>query len=148
VAKPRINFSESKLARSLVERGVILGDVLEGLFQNCAETDGLLTEALVKGGFLTDWELSNIASEVFNLPFLPVDVHSPSDEALEGLSPEFLKRWCIVPLTKNQDLLTIAIPGSISPQAYEELAATCGSSIAVVIGTVLSNRLWLDTKFS
>ena len=67
MAKPRINFSESKLARSLVERGVILGDVLEGLFQNCAETDGLLTEALVKGGFLTDWELSNIASEVFNL---------------------------------------------------------------------------------
>ncbi len=148
MAKPRTNFSESRLARSLVERNLVLGDVLEGIFQACSESGGLLTEALVKGGFLTDWELSQIASEVFNLPFLPVDVHNPTDDALEGINPDFLKRWCLVPLTKNEDLLTVAIPGSISPQAHEELSAMAQGQLAIVVGTVLTNRRWLDNKFS
>jgi hypothetical protein len=148
VANPRTNFSESRLARSLVERGAVLGDVLEGIFQTCTETGGLLTEALVRGGLLADWELSQIACEVFSLPFLPVDVHAPGDDALEGINPEFLKRWCLVPLTRNEDLLTVAIPGSISPQAHEELSAMTGCNLAIVVGTVLSNRLWLDEKFS
>jgi hypothetical protein len=147
VAKPRANYSESRLARNLVERGLVLGESLESLFQSCSESGGLLAEALVKGGFLSDWELSQVASEVFNLPFLPVDVHSPADEALVGVDPEFLKRWCLVPLTRNDDLLTVAIPGSISPQAHDELCAMVNGQLAIVIGTVLSNRLWLETKF-
>lgn len=144
MAKPRINYSESRLARSLLERRLVSADVLENLFQTCSDSEGLLPEALVKGGFLTDWELSQVASEVFNLPFLPIDVHAPAEEAMKGLEPGFLKRWCLVPLARNDDLLTVAIPASISPQAYELLSKMVNGQVAVVIGTVQSNRAWLE----
>ena len=84
-----------------------------------------------------------MASEAFNLPFLPVDVHTPAESALEGLDPGFLNRWCLVPLTRNDDLLTVAIPGAISPSAFEELTRMSGGPLAIVIGSVLSNRAWL-----
>lgn len=123
-----------------------MGDVIEGIFQSCSENQGLLTEALVKAGLLSDWELSKIACEVFAMPFMPVDVHKPVEQAREGLDHEFLKRWCLVPLARNADLLTVAIPGAISPQTYEELVRMSGCQLAIVIGSVTSNRHWLDSN--
>lgn len=143
MVRPNTNLSESRLARSLVERNLVTGDALEQLFQQCSSSGTLLTEALIDAGLISDWELSRVASEAFNLPFLPVDVHPPTERALEGLQPEFLKRWCLVPLTRNQELLTVAIPAAISPQAFEELARMAQGEIAIVIGSVLSNRAWL-----
>jgi hypothetical protein len=148
VARPKTNLSESRLARSLVERGLVLGDMIEQIFQTCSASGGLLTEALVQEGLMTDWELSRIACEVFNLPFMPVEVHAPTERALEGLDPEFLKRWCLVPLVRNGDLLTIAIPAAISPQTFDELAAMSGGELAIVVGSVLTNRQWLRENLS
>lgn len=144
MARPKTNLSESRLARSLVERGLVLGDTIEQLFQSCSASGGLLTEALVEDGLMTDWELSRVASEVFNLPFMPVDVHKPTENALEGLDLEFLKRWCLVPLTRNGNLLTVAIPAAISPQVFDELSSMAQGELAIVIGSVLSSRHWLD----
>ena len=146
MAKPRTNLSESRLARSLVERGLVSGDIIEGLFQSCSETQGLLTEALVKEGLLSDWELSKIAAEIFSLPFLPVDVHPPTEGATEDVDLTFLRRWCLVPLARHGDLLTVAIPAAISPQAHEELSRLTGCELAFVIGTVTTNRIWLDER--
>lgn len=143
MARPKTNLSESRLARSLVERGLVVGETIEQIFQACSVKGGLLTEALVEGGLMADWELSRIACEVFNLPFVPVDVHAPAEAAQEGLDPEFLKRWCLVPLVRNADLLTVAIPGAISPQTYDELLAMSGGELSIVIGSVQSNRHWL-----
>lgn len=148
MARPKTNLSESRLARSLVERGLVVGDTIEQLFQNCSASGGLLTEALVEEGLLTDWELSRIASEVFNLPFMPVEIHAPTERAMEGLDPAFLSRWCIVPLVRNGDLLTVAIPAAISPQTYDELTTMSGGELAIVIGSVLTNRQWLRENAS
>ena len=148
MARPKTNLSESRLARSLVERGLVTGETVETLFQSCSAKGGLLTEALVDEGLMADWELSRIASEVFNLPFMPVEIHAPTERALEGLDPEFLKRWCLVPLVRNADLLTVAIPGAISPQTYDDLAAMSGGELAIVIGSVLTNRQWLRENLS
>ena len=71
-----------------------------------------------------------------------------TEKALEGLDPAFLKRWCLVPLVRNGDLLTVAIPGAISPQTYEELSAMAHAELAIVIGSVQSNRHWLSEHFS
>ena len=114
MARPNTNLSESRLARSLVERNLITGEMVEQIFQQCSESGGLLTEALIEAGLITDWELSRVASEAFNLPFLPVDVHPPTERATAGIDMEFLNRWCLVPITRNQDLLTVAIPAAIS----------------------------------
>ena len=148
MARPKTNLSESRLARTLVERGLLTGETLEQVFQSCATTEKLLTETLVDEGLLSDWELSRVASEAFNLPFMPVEVHAPTEKALEGIDPAFLERWCIVPLVRNGDLLTIAIPGAISPQCYEELTNMSGAELAIVIGSVLSNRQWLRENLS
>lgn len=148
MARPKTNLSESRLARSLVERNLIVGETIEQIFQACSTSGGLLTEALVNEGLMTDWELSRIASEVFNLPFMPVEVHVPTEKAVEGLDPAFLSRWCIVPLVRNGDLLTVAIPAAISPQTYDELQEMSGGELAIVIGSVLSNRQWLKENCS
>lgn len=148
MARSRTNLSESRLARNLVERELINGETIEQVFQTCAAAGRLLTEVLVEDGLLSDWELSRIASEAFNLPFLPVDVHPPAEQAMEGIDPEFLKRWCLVPLVRNDNLLTVAIPGAISPQAYDELCAMTGAELAIVIGSVVSNRHWLKENLS
>ncbi len=146
MTKPRTNLSESRLARSLVERGLVSGEIIESLFQSCSESQGLLTEALVREGLLSDWELSKISAEIFSLPFLPVDVHPPTEGCLEGIDLGFLRRWCIVPLARHGDLLTVAIPAAISPQAHEELVRLSGCELAFVIGTCTTNRLWLEDR--
>ena len=49
-------------------------------------------EILVGDNLISDWELSRIVCDMYNLPFLPVDIHPPSSKAFEGLDREFFRR--------------------------------------------------------
>lgn len=136
-------LSHRRLAEELVERELVDADTLNDLLQSSSAGGPPLPDALVEASLLSDWELSRVVCELYNLPFLPVEIASPVPDALERLDPFFLVEHGLVPLARHGNLLTICMPAIVSADVLQRLSADSGYTLLPVVGTVTSNRRWL-----
>lgn len=139
-------LDHDRLVDALIARGMVHPEALRQIQAECAARGGLLPEALVNEGTVSDWDLSRVVAEVFGLPFLPVDAYEVSKDALKGLDPEYLVRHCLVPLDRFGKLLTVAMPGMVPSDVLAHLGAQVDSQVVPVVGTVQSNRAWLTSN--
>jgi hypothetical protein len=133
----------TRLAEALVERGLVEPVAIKSALAQALEGGLLLPQILVDEGMVSDWELARVTSEVFNLPFLTVEVYEPSADACATLDPSFLRRYCLVPLDRYEKLLTVAMPAMVPTDVLTSLARQAGAHIVPVVGTLVTNRRWL-----
>ncbi len=138
----RLNYN--RFSDALVERGLVSPEVVGHILSQCTGTGTLLTELLVTEDLVSDWELSRVASELYHLPFLPVDIYPPSDEALAGIDPDYLRTYGLVPLDRFGKLLTVAMPSIVPTEVLEGISIQEGGRVLPVVGTVTTNRRWLE----
>ena len=93
-----------------------------------------------------DWELGRWASRFFARPFLPLEVCSPSPDAIKGLDVTELVKQRLVPLWRCSAGLVVAMPGISSEAALSALSEDAGCPIYAVIGSVWGNRQWLEER--
>jgi hypothetical protein len=136
-------FDYRRFADSLVDRGLIDHETIEHVVTQCEATGGLMSELLVTEDLVSDWEVARVACELYHLPFLTVDNYPPSPEALEGLDPDYLRQYALVPLDRHGKLLTIIMPGLV-PSAVLDALAFDGTRVLPLAGSVSSNRRWLQ----
>jgi len=132
-------LDESRLLEALQERGLVDSALVAE-----HEGEGSVIRALVFEGAVGDWDLSRVVSEVFHLPFLPVDLAQPDLEILRSLPSEALLAHGLVPICRQGNLLTVAMPGMVEAQALAEVGEETGMRVAPVVGTVLTNSRWLE----
>jgi hypothetical protein len=100
----------------------------------------------VHANLVSDWELSRIVCEMYGLPFLPVEMCEPDPRAREKLDTHFLLEHGLVPMSRFGGLLTIAMPGMVPAEVLGELAALTDLTILPIVGSVRSNRRWLEAN--
>lgn len=116
---------------------------MQHVFQDCSSNGTLLTEILVVEGLISDLELSRVCTELFHLPFIPLESYQPAEEALEDLDREYLRRFGLVPLDRFGKLMTISMPGIVPTTVLDNLSDDESIRILPVVGTVKGNRRWL-----
>ena len=122
-------------------------EAIRELLQQSRDGGTPFAEALVTANLVGDWELSRVVCEIFSLPFLPVDLAKPDPEALEGLDREFLADTALVPLWRFGQVLTVCMPGLVPADVLGMLAAESNLILLPVVGTVESNRRWVDDNY-
>lgn len=142
---PRLDYE--RLADALVDRGLVDREAIQLVLQQSAAAGIPFPEALVRDSLVSDWEVSRVAAEVFNLPFVTVDVLPPADDVTEGMDPEYLCTHILVPLERFGDLLTVAMPGIVPTAVLSGLGMGEDTTIIPVVGTVATNRHWLEEKY-
>lgn len=140
----RIDYA--RFTDALVERGLVQRETMNEVLERCNELGTLLGEQLVSDELVADWELSKFVCDLYNLPFLTVEGYPPAEEAAEGLDPDYLRRHGLVPLDRFGDLLTVAMPAVVPVEVLEGLAKS-DDTVMAVVGSVVSNRHWLDMRF-
>ena len=138
----------ARLADALADRGLADREALQLVLAQSNSGDGNFAEILVSENLVSDREIGRVASEVFGLPYLPVDVYPPSPKAVEGLDENYLLRYGLVPLDRFGGLLTVAMPGIVPPDVLASLLPEDDVKILPVIGNVSSNRHWLQTNLT
>jgi hypothetical protein len=101
-------------------------------------------EILVGDNLISDWDLSRIVCDMYNLPFLPIDIHPPADNIFDGLDREFFRTHRLIPVDRHGQLLTVCMPGIVPAEVLGQLSADTELHIAPVVGTVVSNNRWID----
>jgi hypothetical protein len=132
------------LAQVLGQRGLIDPQRLHLALQTSMNSNMPFPEILVADNLIGDWDLSRIVCDIYNLPFLPVDIHPPGDNAFDGLDREFFRLHRLIPVDRHGQLLTVCMPGLVAAEVLGQLSADCDLHIAPVVGTVMTNNLWLD----
>lgn len=103
-------------------------------------------EAAVTAGLISDWEMSRIVAEMFQLPFLPVDICRPDPSLWGEVGSEGFRESAVVPMRRFGRLLTIAMPGLVSAEVLRALAEETGCDLLPMVGTVQTNRRWIEEQ--
>lgn len=134
----------ARLAEVLAERGMCEMQALREALQFSGRGHAPFAEALVNASLVSDWELSRVVCELYNLPFITVDVYEADPAARKGINAAFLIEHGLVPLGRHGQLLTVAMPGMVPAEVLGMLAADTDLYILPVVGTVQTNRRWID----
>jgi Type II secretion system (T2SS), protein E, N-terminal domain len=134
----------ARLAEVLADRGLVEPNALREALKFSGQGNLPFPEALVTANLVPDWELSRVVSELYNLPFLTVDVIQPDTAAMKGIDPQLLVENCLVPLGRFGQVLTICMPAIVPADVLGLLAAQTDLYILPVVGTVRTNRKWLE----
>ena len=137
-------FDYARFGEALIERGLIDREVLSHVLRQVNATRALLPEVLVRENLVSDWEVARVACEIYHLPFLTVEHYPPSTNALEGYDLAYLRHFALVPLDRYGALLTVIMPGLVPSEVLEGLRPGQNGRVLPVVGSVVSNRRWLE----
>lgn len=137
-----------RLAEVLKERGLVDPQAIDETLQLAGQGGPAFPEALIGATLVADWELSRLVCEIFNLPFLPVDIATPDPEAMDGLDRGFLVQTGLVPLSRFGRLLTVTMPAIVPAETLGLLSARTDLTLLPVVGTVQSNRRWIEDNLN
>ena len=142
--KNPIRLNNERLADALVERGLVERETAQLVLQHANTHGGVFCEILVQEGHVSDWEVSRVACEIFNLAFLPVEVAPPQAELVKELDPKHLRQHALVPVERFGDVLTVAMPGIVPTSVLSSLSTSESTVILPVVGSVTTNRAWIN----
>lgn len=134
----------AQLAGVLGERGLCEPQALREALQLSQRGHAPFADALVNASLVQDWELSRTVCELYGLPFLPVDMCEPDPKAREGIDSHFLIEHGLVPIGRFGNVLTIAMPAIVPADVLGMLAAMTDLQIIPIVGTVRTNRRWIE----
>jgi hypothetical protein len=141
-ASQRLDYSS--LAEILGQRGLVDPQRLAAALQMTGEGGLPFPEALVADNAIGDWELASVVCDLYGLAFVPVDICSPSPQALRELDVGFLRQHRLVPLSRHGHVLTVCMPGLVPAEVLGLLSAATDLQVLPVVGSVVSNAKWFQ----
>jgi hypothetical protein len=134
----------ARLAEVLADRGLVEPQALREALKFSGPGNLPFPEALVTANLVQDWELSRVVCEIYNLPFLSVELADPDVRAMKGIDPAFLVENCLVPVGRFGQVLTICMPAIVPAEVLGLMASQTDLYILPLVGTVRTNRKWLE----
>ncbi len=134
----------ARLAETLLERGLVAPEPVRELLQLSREGGMGFCEALVTSSLVADWELAQVISETFQLPFLPVELIVPNPAAQEGIDKDFFIEHNLVPVDVFGQILTVTMPGLVPAEILAQVSAHTDFEVLPLVGSVESNRRWVS----
>lgn len=144
MSKSNQRLEYGRLSEVLAERGLVEPQALREALQFSTQGNMPFPEALVTANLVADWELSRIVCEIYNLPFLTVDSIEVDSKARKGISDAFMVENALVPIGRFGQVLTVCMPALVPAEVLGLLAAETDLFILPVVGTVRTNRKWLE----
>lgn len=138
-----------RLSDALIDRGLCESQALREALQLSGHGNPSFVEAIVSANLVGDWEVGRVAAEIYNLPFLPIELCSPDSRALDGLDISYLAEHGLVPMGRFGNVLTVAMPGLVLAEVLSGIPIAEGElTVLPVVGSVQSNRRWIEQNLT
>jgi len=133
----------AKIKRLLVDAGLV-SDVE---WNNAKDKGGSILEALLSSGVLHEDGLLEALGRASSMP--PVDLmrFTPDPKALESLPQESCNEYGILPLTRNGEILTIAVTDPFDVLLLDDLKRRTGCQIRQVVSQPVALKRAIDKAF-
>ena len=125
--------SKKLLGQILVEEGKITEEQLEKALGLQKASNELLGYVLVHMGFVTDKDIIQAYSKQIDVPFVDLEDTQVNLDAVRLVPREVVLRHRIIPIKKNERLLTVAMVNPLNVFAVDDLRQITGLNIKSVI---------------
>lgn len=141
------NKERKLLGQILLERGVISLDKLNKALEIQRREGGLLGELLVKLGYTTEEEIAHCLSLQYSFPYLPLENYEISRDVIKLIPKNVASHYCVVPLDKIGNTLTVAMADPLNYHAVEDLKEITKCEIQVFISTPSDIRKCIENYY-
>lgn len=125
----------------LVEQGIINRHQLDKAVMHQKETGGLLGEALIKLGYALEEDVAHALTSQYGFPYLPLSNYEIDDEILSSIPLITCEKFCLIPIDRIGESLTLAMANPLNIQAIEEVERLSGCSVQAFVSTATEVRL-------
>lgn len=125
----------------LVEQGIINRQQLDKAVMHQKETGGLLGEILIKFGYALEEDVAHALTSQYGFPYLPLSNYEIDDEILSSIPLITCEKFCLIPIDRIGESLTLAMANPLNIQAIEEAERVSGCSVQTFVSTATEVRL-------
>lgn len=126
---------DKPLGQILVERGVVSNPQLQKALSVQQQQGGLIGDIIVNLRFAKEEDIAHCLSLQFGYPYLPLANYEVSEEAAKLVSKNICNHYCLIPIDRVENSLTVAMANPLNTQAIEDLEDATGCDIQVFVST-------------
>lgn len=137
-----------RLAEVLTHKGSVPTDVITDALYTQDRHGESFVDLLVSGGSITEWDLSKLVVENFQLPFIMAGNYEISDESKTAIPKEVLFENLLVPMDKLGDIMTVIMPILTPFEVLSKIQKDAGVDLFPYVGLISENKRVLGELFS
>lgn len=126
---PFDRYLRRPLDETLVAQGVLPRTQADDLIASALEASEPFSVALLDAGVLTPWDLARHIAVHYQMPVQPLSGYKFEKSLFDGLRPEVLHRFQIVPLAVFGRTRTFAVSEPPTRELLDELTSSAGTSL-------------------
>ncbi|MBU1006806.1 MAG: hypothetical protein KKH08_04355 [Candidatus Omnitrophica bacterium] len=126
---------KKQLGELLIERGVIKREQLEYALDTQKEKGGLIGQILVDLGYATEEAIAQALTAQYGFPYLPLNNYEIDPEIVKIVPKNVASQFCLVPVDKIGNNLTIAMSNPLNNLAVEDIELVSGLCVQVFVST-------------
>ena len=123
------------LGEILVEKSIIQKEQLQKALEHQANHGGLIGEVLVSLGFATEESIAQCLAHQFGFAFLPLENYEISKETTALIPKNVVTHYCLMPLDKIGNSLTVAMSNPLNTEAIEDIEDLTRLEIQIFVAT-------------
>ena len=135
MASPR-RIIAKRLGELLVEKKLITPQQLEEALRAQESRGGLLGQILVTLGYTTEEAVAQALTAQYGFPYLPLVHYSIDGEVLRLIPENVARQYCLIPVDRIGDTLTIAMADPLNSRAVEDVSLLTRCSVQVFVSTM------------
>lgn len=136
-----------RLAEVLTQKGLVATEAITDALYAQEKQGEAFCQVLVNGGHITEWDLTKVVTETFQLPFIMASTYEIEDEVKTKLPKEVLFRELLVPLDLYDSVLTVVMPVLTPFDKIAKIQKEHSVEIFPYVGLFSENRTVLTSLF-
>jgi len=131
----------------LVERGLIDRKQLGVALEVQREKGGMLGEILVALEFIREDQIAHTLSLIYGFPYLPLENYEVSSEMTQVIPRRIAEHYCILPVDKIGDSITLAMANPLNSYAVEDVEYLTHCEAQIFISTTSDIRNAIEALY-
>ena len=128
------------LGEILVDNNIITAEQLKEALEVQSKAAGLIGEIIVNLGFSKEEEIAQCISYQYGFPYLPLESYDIPEEVVKLVPKNIAQHYCIVPIDKIGNTLTVAMVNPFNVEAAEDLEDITSLDIQIFVSTASDIR--------
>ena len=124
-----------QLGELLVERGLIKADQLQHALEVQKDKGGLIGQVIVDLGYVSEEAIAQAITAQYGFPYLPMKNYEIDTEVIKVIPKNVAVQYCLIPVDKIGNNLTIAMANPMNTQAVEDIALMSGLYVQLFVST-------------
>ncbi len=137
-----------QLGELLIERKIITPEQLQKALDFQKINGGLIGEILVQLGSAKEEDIAQVLTAQYGFPYLPLTNYDIDLEAAKIVPQQVARQYCLIPIDKIGNNLTVAMSNPLNTQAIEDVEMISKCVVQAFVSTTTDIRKAIERCYA